>query len=65
MNAPDKIAADAASQAEAAAHGQAMREVPEAACAQVYGVNGVPYAGWFQFQIRYARELKHQPDFLD
>ena len=51
--------------AEAAAHGQPLRTVPEAACQQAYTVVGVPFAGWFQFQLLYARILKEQPDFLD
>ncbi len=51
--------------AEAAAHGQPLREVPEAACRQAYGVIGGPGAGWFQFQLLHARIAKEQPDFLD
>jgi hypothetical protein len=28
-------------------------------------VVGTEYAGWFQFQLLYARALKENPDFLD
>ena len=51
--------------AEAAAHGQALRTIPEEACKQAYGVVGAPYSGWFQFQLLYARAAKEQPDFLE
>jgi ribulose-5-phosphate 4-epimerase/fuculose-1-phosphate aldolase len=51
--------------AEAAANGAPLRTVPEDACRQAYSVVGVPFAGWFQFQLLYARILKEQPDFLD
>jgi ribulose-5-phosphate 4-epimerase/fuculose-1-phosphate aldolase len=49
----------------AAAHGQPLREVPDAARVQAYSVVGTEYAGWFQFQLLYARALKENPDFLD
>jgi len=51
--------------AEAAAHGQPLRTIPEAACKQAHGVIGVPFSGWFQFQLLYARAEREQPDFLD
>jgi ribulose-5-phosphate 4-epimerase/fuculose-1-phosphate aldolase len=49
----------------AAAQGQPLREVPEAARKQAYGVVGTEYSGWFQFQLLYARTLKENSDFLD
>jgi ribulose-5-phosphate 4-epimerase/fuculose-1-phosphate aldolase len=51
--------------AEAAAHGEALRTIPEESCKQAYSVIGVPFSGWFQFQLLYARAAKEQPDFLD
>jgi len=51
--------------AEAAAHGQLLRTIPEEACKQAYGVVGGAYAGWFQFQLLYARAEREQPDFLE
>ncbi len=50
--------------AEAAAHGQALRTVPEAACKQAYSAIGVPYAGWFQFNLLYEKLLAENRDFL-
>jgi ribulose-5-phosphate 4-epimerase/fuculose-1-phosphate aldolase len=51
--------------AHAAANGQPLREVPEAARVQAYSVVGTEYSGWFQFQLLYARALKENPDFLE
>ena len=51
--------------AEAAAHGQPLRTVPEEACKQAYGVTGVPYAGWFQFNLLYEKLLGENADFLN
>jgi ribulose-5-phosphate 4-epimerase/fuculose-1-phosphate aldolase len=55
----------AALAAAGGANGQPLREVPEAARVQAYSVVGTEYAGWFQFQLLYARALKENPDFLD
>ena len=46
-------------------NGQPLREVPQAAREQAYGVVGTEYSGWFQFQLLYARALKENADFLD
>jgi ribulose-5-phosphate 4-epimerase/fuculose-1-phosphate aldolase len=46
-------------------NGQPLREVPQAAREQAFGIVGSEYAGWFQFQLLYARALKENPDFLD
>ncbi len=51
--------------AQAAAAGQPLRTIPTAACQQAFSIIGSPMAGWFQFQLLYARALKEQPDFLD
>lgn len=51
--------------AHAAANGQPLRQVPQAAREQAYGVVGTEYAGWFQFQLLYSRAIKENPDFLD
>jgi ribulose-5-phosphate 4-epimerase/fuculose-1-phosphate aldolase len=51
--------------AMAAAGGNPLREVPKAACEQAFGVVGSEYAGWFQFQLLYARVLAENADFLD
>ncbi|MBL8382741.1 MAG: class II aldolase/adducin family protein [Burkholderiales bacterium] len=51
--------------AEAAAHGQPLRLVPEASCRQAYGVVGTPFAGWFSFNLLYDRLVAEAPGFLD
>jgi ribulose-5-phosphate 4-epimerase/fuculose-1-phosphate aldolase len=51
--------------AEAAAHGQPLRLVPEDACRQAYSVVGVPYAGWFSFNLLYDKLVGESPDFLN
>ena len=51
--------------ADAAANGQPLRTVPEEACKQAYGVTGVPYAGWFQFNLLYEKLLGENADFLN
>ena len=49
----------------AAAGGQPLREVPQAARDQAYSVVGNTFSGWFQFQMLYAKILKENADFLD
>ena len=39
--------------------------IPDAVAAGTREVIGSREAGWFQFQVLYARVLKEQPDFLD
>ena len=51
--------------AEAAAHGQPLRMVPEEACKQAFGVTGTPYSGWFQFNLLYEKLLGENADFLN
>jgi ribulose-5-phosphate 4-epimerase/fuculose-1-phosphate aldolase len=51
--------------AEAASHGQPLRTVPEESCKQAYGVVGVPYAGWFQFNLLYEKLLAENNSFLN
>lgn len=51
--------------AEAAAHGQALRTVPEESCRQAYSVVGVPFAGWFSFKLLYDKLKAEAPGFLD
>jgi ribulose-5-phosphate 4-epimerase/fuculose-1-phosphate aldolase len=51
--------------AEAAAHGEPLRQVPEESSRQAFSVTGTPFAGWFQFQMLYARIAREQPDFLE
>lgn len=51
--------------AEAAAHGQALRTVPEESCRQAYSVVGTPFAGWFSFNLLYDKLKAEAPGFLD
>jgi ribulose-5-phosphate 4-epimerase/fuculose-1-phosphate aldolase len=51
--------------AEAAAQGQPLRLVPEESCRQAYSVVGVPYAGWFSFNLLYDKLVGEAPDFLN
>ena len=51
--------------AEAASHGQPLRLVPEAACKQAHSAIGVPYAGWFQFNLLYEKILAENNSFLN
>ena len=51
--------------AEAAAHGQPLRQVPEESCRQAYSVVGVPFAGWFSFNLLYEKLVAEAPGFLD
>jgi len=51
--------------AEAAAHGQPMRSVPEESCRQAYSVVGTPFAGWFSFNLLYDKLQAEAPGFLD
>jgi hypothetical protein len=51
--------------AEAAAQGQPLRIVPEESCRQAYSVVGVPYAGWFSFNLLYDKLVGEAPDFLN
>ena len=45
--------------------GESLKIIPQAAAEQSYGIVGVPFSGWFQFQLLYQRQLKDNPDFLD
>ena len=51
--------------AEAASHGQPLRLVPEEACKQAHSAIGVPYAGWFQFNLLYEKILAENNSFLN
>lgn len=51
--------------AEAAARGEPLKQISEAAALQANSVVGTPFSGWFQFQPLYARIVKEQPDLLD
>lgn len=51
--------------AEAAAHGQPLRLVPEESCRQAYSVVGVPFSGWFSFNLLYDKLVAEAPGFLD
>ena len=51
--------------ADASANGQPLRTVPEEVCEQAYGVTGVSYAGWFQFNLLYEKLLGENADFLN
>ena len=51
--------------AEAAAHGEPLRLVPEESCRQAYSVVGVPFAGWFSFNLLYDKLVAEAPGFLD
>ncbi|MBL8376589.1 MAG: class II aldolase/adducin family protein [Burkholderiales bacterium] len=51
--------------AEAAARGEPLRTVPVEACRQAYTVVGVPFAGFFQFNLLYEKLKAENPAFLD
>ncbi|MGF6261031.1 ribulose-5-phosphate 4-epimerase/fuculose-1-phosphate aldolase [Paraburkholderia youngii] len=52
-------------EAAAARTGAALRTISDVAARQAYSIVGTPQAGWFQFQLLYARIVKEQPDLLD
>ncbi|MCP3728080.1 class II aldolase/adducin family protein [Paraburkholderia sp. CNPSo 3272] len=52
-------------EAAAARTGAPLRTISDAAARQAYSIVGTAQAGWFQFQLLYARIVKEQPDLLD
>jgi ribulose-5-phosphate 4-epimerase/fuculose-1-phosphate aldolase len=52
-------------EAAAARNGAALRTISDVAAQQAYSIVGTAQAGWFQFQLLYARIVKEQPDLLD
>jgi ribulose-5-phosphate 4-epimerase/fuculose-1-phosphate aldolase len=52
-------------EAAAARTGAALRTISDVAASQAYSIVGTAQAGWFQFQLLYARIVKEQPDLLD
>ena len=52
-------------EAAAACTGAAPRTISDVAARQAHSIVGSAQAGWFQFQLLYARIVKEQPDLLD
>jgi ribulose-5-phosphate 4-epimerase/fuculose-1-phosphate aldolase len=51
-------------EAAAARTGAALKTISDVAARQAYSIVGTAQAGWFQFQLLYARIVKEQPDLL-
>ncbi|CAG2150769.1 Decarboxylase NovR [Cupriavidus yeoncheonensis] len=52
-------------EAAAARTGAPLKRISDAAARQAHSIIGTAQAGWFQFQLLYARIVKEQPDLLD